>query len=390
MTQLIDIVNFNPDASCLDSSRWLNSLSGGVQSLFYKWLTLYVSYQKPLVLGMTGALVSDLVKHNSDSINLIKQHTNIFQVILRPYTHDISLLRTSYGFEQNFLIGKSVIQSVFDQAFSYYLPPEFMLRSEHFKFLSDENISATFINPDRYSSDISCRLPEKPYQAKGVMGLRVGCIPLHGWLTKLYLNAIQLWDIDSWNQSIEYNFPKQQIARLWRDGESSFLLPDSLEREEYWLKNCISERKHLPKEQVYEEVENIQIYSSYPPHSFSAWMREFRMLSFITRIREIEQSLNELPRIIHFLWLMVINSDILSAVEKHSPTIKLRSSPKNTKIYDYTIFRSERGYEGEDYLFILEQCIQDQKYLQNLYQGSASHFVKASYRIKHLEELFTP
>jgi hemerythrin len=47
----------------------------------------------------------------------------------------------------------------------------------------------------------------------------------------------------------------------------------------------------------------------------------------------------------------MINSDILASVEKISPKIKLKVKDL---IEDFIIYRSERGFEGEDYLQLIE------------------------------------
>ena len=52
------------------------------------------------------------------------------------------------------------------------------------------------------------------------------------------------------------------------------------------------------------------------------------------------------------LLLQLINSDILASVEKISPKIKLKIKGV---IEDFIIYRSERGFEGEDYLQLIEE-----------------------------------
>ena len=51
MNNLIDVVNFNADASCLPSDKWIDILKGGKESHFYKWLELYVSLKKKINLA---------------------------------------------------------------------------------------------------------------------------------------------------------------------------------------------------------------------------------------------------------------------------------------------------------------------------------------------------
>ena len=39
---VVDIVNFNADASCLPSSIWLEALKGGTNSVICQWLSLFI------------------------------------------------------------------------------------------------------------------------------------------------------------------------------------------------------------------------------------------------------------------------------------------------------------------------------------------------------------
>ena len=53
MKELVDIVNFNGDASCLSSTNWLLHLQGKKYSNLCRWLLCYVKYEKKIVLGLT-------------------------------------------------------------------------------------------------------------------------------------------------------------------------------------------------------------------------------------------------------------------------------------------------------------------------------------------------
>jgi len=384
MSQLVDIVNFNADASCLDSAKWLAILKGESNSLFCQWLLLYVRYGKRMALGMTGATVSDLIMQNPDAVTIVLDNPDIFQVILRPYSHDISLLRTSYGFRFNLAAGKAAIQGTFDRVSNYFLPPEFMLMSEQVTALAMTGVKGTFINSEQYTSDLSARIPKRPYLVRGVMGAKVGCIPIDGELTQFYLRTIQLWDATEWNKVIQQK--EDSPLRLWRDGESPFLIPNGIEREEFWLTNCTADRVHL-KDEEYDTLVDSSFYHSYPVHSFSDWMKEFRMLGYLGRIQEIEKRLPNLPAVARYFWLLTINSDILSAVEKHSPLVRLRLSPMNEQIQEFRILRCERSYEGEEYLAFLDRYILDEKDPPELNDPITPHLIKAKGRIEHLKRL---
>src|SRR6266516_272399 len=127
MKRMVDVVNFNADASCLSSSSWLAMLQNGDGSLMVQWLRLYVKYGKKVTLGFPGSTVADIVIHNPEAINLINSHPDIFEIVLRPFAHDIALLRLGKGFAVNFESGCRVIMNEFCQVTPWFLPPEFML-----------------------------------------------------------------------------------------------------------------------------------------------------------------------------------------------------------------------------------------------------------------------
>ena len=68
---VVDIVNFNADASCLSSSIWLDALQGGTNSKICQWLELFVRNNKKVSLGFTGSTLADIKKFNPDAINII-------------------------------------------------------------------------------------------------------------------------------------------------------------------------------------------------------------------------------------------------------------------------------------------------------------------------------
>ena len=376
---VVDIVNFNADASCLSSSIWLDALQGGTNSKICQWLELFVRNNKKVSLGFTGSTLADIKKFNPDAINIINEKKDIFEIILRPWSHDISLYRTDSLFIYNVELGIRTIKSEFDSVSDYYLAPEFMMTSRQIELISKMGIEAIFINPDRYQNDIKRRIIPTPHIVYGTSESTIKCIAIHGRTTQKYLSSCQLNDPKIWDKFIQ-DFPDDLIFS-WRDGESFLLIPDGLSREEYLLQGeseNINRKKLQSLEINYEDssLYDRSYYKSYPIHSFTAWIKEMKMMWYVDRIRKIENNFSKLSDLQITLLLQLINSDILASVEKISPKIKLKIKGV---IEDFIIYRSERGFEGEDYL----QLIDD----PNFRNDSAPHIKKLIARHEYLKAM---
>ena len=390
MKRLVDVVNFNADASCLPSAKWLEALSGGTESVFSRWLRLYVDHGKKIVLGLTGASVADIATWNPEAIDLINRNPGIFEIILRPFAHDIALLRTGDGFSINFEYGTRSIRKEFRNVADYYLPPEFMLTNEQITRLSTQCVSGVFINPARFPAEICERIPTIPYMVQGLLGKLLACIPVDGKLTEDYLHAIHHFECVRWNERIQRS--SEESVFSWRDGESPFLFPGGLRREELWLgsETTAIRRDHLLSlslDYVPNESLGDSQYRSYPVHSFSAWMKEFRMIGFLNRVQRAEMELGRMTREQVHQWLQAINSDILSAVEKKSPVIRLRIEPEDQSNTQFTVKRTERGFEGEEYLAILDALLAAAPLPEYVWASNQAHMVKMRGRISYLRKL---
>jgi len=376
---VVDIVNFNADASCLSSSIWLDALQGGINSKICQWLELFVRNNKKVSLGFTGSTLADIKKFNPDAINIINEKKDIFEIILRPWSHDISLYRTDSLFIFNVELGIRTIKSEFDSVSNYYLAPEFMITSRQVELISKMGIEAIFINPDRYQNDIKRRIIPTPHIVYGTSESTIKCIAIHGRTTQKYLSSCQLNDPKIWDKFIQ-DFPDDLIFS-WRDGESFLLIPDGLSREESLLQgeSAYINRKKLQSLEINYEDSSLydrSYYKSYPIHSFTAWIKEMKMMWYVDRIRKIENNFSKLSDLQITLLLQLINSDILASVEKISPKIKLKIKGV---IEDFIIYRSERGFEGEDYL----QLIDD----PNFRNDSAPHIKKLIARHEYLKAM---
>jgi len=388
-TKVVDVVNFNADASCLECDTWFAALNGGINSTFYSWLDLYVKYSKKVVLGIPGATLADIATINPESIDLIRENPAIFELILRPFAHDNALLRTRFGFEKNLEYGIKTLDKLFGVVPKYFLPPEFMLNSEQVLVLENNGIEGTFVNPARFSVEAKNRIPTFSYTIRGVFGSQLNCHSFNGKLTKAFLDGIHFYNSESWNKAVKEE--EASVAFNWRDGESAFLIPDTIARESAWLKNESEDikRVHLNGLDV-DFVQNSNLestqYKGYPFHSFAPWLKEMRMIGYTNKVAKIEEILEELSEDKLFHWLQIINSDILSAVEKDSPNIKLQRSLDNNEVFDFQIWRTERAFEGEEYLTLLKQSEKENGY-QKYLNGNSGHLKKFKLRMSFLRGL---
>jgi len=350
MNNIIDVVNFNADASCLSSDKWIDILKGGKESKFYKWLKLYVSHNKKINIGIIGSSICDIHYYCHEAIDLIESNKSIFNVLIRPFSHDNSLVRSRDAFRINLDYGVKVAKKFFSNTSSSFLPPEFMLLSEQISILRDFNFSSIMVNPSRLPHYMSIKIPEIPFLVRGINSSSLACFPVSGLLTNEYLNSIHTYNFNKLNKLIADK--TNQI--LWRDGESVFLIPDGVDREKRWLEAETANRLWV------DDLNNIELkddnFYTYPAHSFLAWMEEFKMYGYINRINFLERNLLNFDIEQTLLWLQVINSDVLSSIEKKDVSIDIKLSP-NSKKNNFTIYRTHRAFEGEEFLCFLEDSL---------------------------------
>ena len=64
-------------------------------------------------LAMTAGAIADIATFNPEVIALVNAHPDAFEVVLRPFAHDVALLRTPHGFTENFRLGRRVNEREF-------------------------------------------------------------------------------------------------------------------------------------------------------------------------------------------------------------------------------------------------------------------------------------
>lgn len=343
MLNLVDIVNWNADASCLSAERWLSALEGGAGSEFCQWLYLYIHFERPVCLGLTGATLADLATFNPEALGLMQGRPDIFSFVRRPFAHDIGFLRTSEGLSFNLHVGAKTLQRTLGVCPPAFLPPEFMCNARKISALSRVGVTHIFVNPARFDQEITAFIPVLPYRVRGLFNEDLVCIPLAGQCTDAYLKALQRLDVRPWNESLRA--VGLDTIYTWRDGESCFLLPDSIARERHWLEGEMPLRRTSLDVAAVEPLDIEAL--SYPVHPFTAWTREMKMYWYLAEVRELENRLHELDDIQRSCWLLAINSDILSSVEKRSPVVPMNRLSDGKEEF-FTIRRQDKSVDGEE------------------------------------------
>ena len=373
---LIDVVNINADASCMSSKKWLKSIENGEDSRFCKLLDNYIINDRKVNLGLTGVTIKDLAAFNPEAIEKINAHPEIFELLLRTFSHDLSPLRNHKGFKLNLEMGLETIKNHLENTVNVFLQNEIMIRNQQIETVYNHGIKAIFINPERYNSDIQVLIPKSPFICHGTGNSELLTIPVADNLTLKYLdNLHRNKPMYYWSKLL--NESNQNI--LWRDGESALLFPGGIEFESMLLE----EEKHQKVERLFisEKIDEFQmeartqkdsqLIKHFPQHQLDHWLRDFKMIWLLEYLSTIERSIDEQSPILQKLWLLAINSDIPASSEKKSIKIKVHKDvfkiPGDDISWDgiiayerdsmLTLLRSERFFEGEEYLRLFELLV---------------------------------
>ena len=373
---LVDVVNLNGDASCLSAAKWLRCLEGGTSSQLMRVLAAYVRAGRKVNLGPVGATVMDLARFNPESIDYINRHPDIFEIVLRPFAHDNALLRLPQGFRLNAETGVRLLRRMFVNVSRHYLAPEIMVTGEQIRILAELEVEAVFVHKGRYDVGVARHIPDRPFSIRGVFGTPMLCIPFASRdVETVYLHALHGTVTPAHWAATAGTASHAGDTVIWRDGESCLLHPLAPDFEAQMLEAEEAagvERRFLSELPASPEPELAAGKLRYfPLHSMKPWMEAMKMYWFIDRTRRIEESLSSISEPARRLWLLTINSDILSAAEKGPPVVTVSdavlSAPQSDPLWDgvvalpeskhIVLTRSERAGEGEDYLAYAESLL---------------------------------
>ena len=349
MRQLIDIVNLNSKASCLSSERWLKALEGGSQSELYQLLMLYVKAGAKVNLGIIGTTLADIKEFNPECIELINAHPECFEMIHRPYVHSLSIFWSDVVFAQNVRQGKALIEKEFKRIYPAYLPPEFVLRNSQLVRLKKEGIGLTFIHPNRVKKDVMKNFPQDKFCIQTIQQEEMNCAVFDPNYDAYYLDCIQ-------KLSSEQLAGSSQLVYGWRDGESPFLIPDGVEREAHFVAQSSKQFKRYFLSEVMESSSFEQKVNAYPQNSLLPWFSNFRLLWYINEVKLLESGLQDLSPLKSALFLLLLNSDILSSTEKNHVQVSLRTLEPPIQHNSYEIKRQNRNLEAEELMYLIENC----------------------------------
>ena len=218
MIRLVDVVNFNADASCLAAAEWLAILNGGRALRLCSWLNIYVAMRRPVVLGFVGGAIADIATFNPEAIALINANPDVIELVLRPFSHDIGLLRSTGGFNLNLKLGRAVTRREFSHLNEFFLPPEFMLTNAQVKNLADLGIAGVSLNATRFKEETRHRIPTVPFLLEGVLESRIPLHTLSRRTDKGLSRCTALVRCEALNEALLS--ARETPIFTWRDGES--------------------------------------------------------------------------------------------------------------------------------------------------------------------------
>ena len=364
---LVDVINLNAEASCLSTKRWLKALDGRTESELYQILNLYVKTNSKITLGIVGSTLAEIEELNPECIQLINQHPQIFELLIRPFIHSLSILWSDDTFNHNYKLGKTYIKKLFKNTINWYLPPEFALRNSQIYSLKRDQCEGTFIHPKRVKENTKAELPIGLFKLKSIRNSELPCISFTENYDSYYLDQLQIFDS-------KILFADKTVFG-WRDGESPLFLPNSVEREAIFVKNSNQKfnRIFLSEAIANHDINKKKSFYSYPQNSLLPWLGNFRLHWFITEIKRLEHSFDSLSEVKKKLFINLLNSDILSSIEKSNVQVNIKDNINDKECSSHLIKRKERNLDAEELLYLVLKS-EDSEIIDFL-QGSNTPFL---------------
>jgi len=331
---MIDIVNFNGDASCLKRARYLHAIREGEIA---QWLGYYEASSRHVSVGMCGVSLIDLFIHkDSASLDLLRSSSYI-HTIYRPFVHALSTVMDPSLSCINILLGILVTRTILARTSNYFLPPEFLFRMSDVLTLRKCGVEYTFdISPDTLNhanellpySIIRCLVHPS--------GASIKSINMHQCSTKAYLRCIQIMS--------EYC----GTDNLWRDGESFLFLPDGLKREEMF----INQTRHVKSIVSYvQEMSSAELQLEldyYPLRPLSPWIGDhanhwYRQIG--NRLLEWIYDDKPITLFMLVLLLMMYSSDLRASASKDDVSFDILPLGGHARLHKFGLKREVRtGY----------------------------------------------
>lgn len=345
MNRILDVVNLNADASCLDSKAWIDCLKSPDKPML-RWLESFVKSKSAVLFGVCGSTLADIKHFLPSAIDLVRNHPEIFRFTVRPFSHAASYFLTPHIRELNLELGIATHKLLGLTLEPVYLPPEFMVTHHDIILMEKNNVDYIFINPNRFERRFNENALTVKFsqQSNQLMGLLTD--PNE---TKSYLSNIQTGDSPIRNQ----NVPRTKIC--WRDGESWLLIPDGLQRECFFIESRSKKEHVINWSDFTNEINSSknQDIKFYPRHPLTKWTGSDKLIDLhrdISSLSNSDELANDYEALNKFLY--VISSDVFSSVEKADVEIQLRCL-KSRKHFAHLIERKARHLEAEQILLNL-------------------------------------
>ena len=207
----------------------------------------------------------------------------------------------------------------------------------------------TFIHPNRVKKDVLKTLPKDCFSIQTIQNEKIDCISFDPNYDSYYLDSIQ-------KLSEENLAGNSDVVFGWRDGESPFLITEGVQREAHFVKQTQAQfKRQFLSEAIGKRPFQAQV-NAYPQNSLLPWFSNFRLLWYINEVKLLESGLAELSELKSALFLLLLNSDILSSTEKNHVQVSLRNLKAPFQHTSYEIKRQSRNLEAEEIMYLIENC----------------------------------